>query len=69
MPSVKVADTVGAGDVLHGALAHHLAGSQPTSESFAEALRAAAAVASRACASFGTRAWMRERPPGPTRPA
>ena len=60
VPSVKVADTVGAGDVLHGALAHHLAGSRPTSEAFAEALRAAAAVASRACASFGTRAWMRE---------
>ena len=69
VPSVKVADTVGAGDVLHGALAHHLAGSRPTSEAFAEALRAAAAVASRACASFGTRAWMREGPPGPTRPA
>lgn len=69
VPSVKVADTVGAGDVLHGALAHHLAGSHSTSEAFTEALRAAAAVASRACASFGTRAWMREGPPGPTRPA
>ncbi|MFJ3415886.1 PfkB family carbohydrate kinase [Streptomyces sp. NPDC086082] len=69
VPSVKVADTVGAGDVLHGALARHLAGSRPTPESFAGALRAAAAVASRACASFGTRAWMGEGPPGPTRPA
>lgn len=69
MPSVKVADTVGAGDVLHGALARHLAGSRPTPESFAGALRAATAVASRACASFGTRAWMGEGPPGPTRPA
>lgn len=68
VPSVKVADTVGAGDVLHGALAHHLAGGCPTSEVFAGALRAAAAVASRACASFGTRAWMRQRPSGPTRP-
>lgn len=56
VPSVKVADTVGAGDVLHGALAYHLV----TSEGFAEALRAAAVVASRACASFGTRAWLRE---------
>jgi hypothetical protein len=31
-----------------------------TAQGFAEALRAAAVVASRACASFGTRAWMRE---------
>jgi len=60
VPAVRVADTLGAGDVLHGALAHHLVGSRPTSEGFAEALRAAAVVASRACASFGTRAWMRE---------
>ena len=60
VPSVKVADTVGAGDVLHGALAYHLAGDRLTSQGFAEALRAAAVVASRACASFGTRAWMRE---------
>ncbi|WP_327398842.1 PfkB family carbohydrate kinase [Streptomyces sp. NBC_01288] len=60
VPSVKVADTLGAGDVLHGALAYHLVGARLASEDFAEALRAAAVVASRACASFGTRAWMRE---------
>ncbi|MEW1828105.1 PfkB family carbohydrate kinase [Streptomyces sp. NPDC088196] len=60
VPSVKVADTVGAGDVLHGALAYYLVGNRLTSEGFAEALRAAAGVASRACASFGTRAWLRE---------
>ncbi|WP_406118339.1 PfkB family carbohydrate kinase [Streptomyces sp. NBC_00989] len=60
VPAVQVADTLGAGDVLHGALAYHLAGSRLTSEGFAEALRAAAVVASRACASFGTRAWMRD---------
>lgn len=62
VPTVKVADTLGAGDVLHGALAHHLAlQDRLTSEGFAEALSGAAVVASRACASFGTRAWMRER--------
>ncbi|MGW3121728.1 PfkB family carbohydrate kinase [Streptomyces sp. NPDC001107] len=60
VPAVRVADTLGAGDVLHGALAHHLAVQGPllTSEGFVQALRGAAAVASRACASFGTRAWM-----------
>ncbi|WP_328744307.1 PfkB family carbohydrate kinase [Streptomyces sp. NBC_00285] len=61
VPAVRVADTLGAGDVLHGALACHLADRGPlTSERFVEALRDAAAVASRACASFGTRAWMRD---------
>lgn len=63
VPVVEVADTLGAGDVLHGALAHQLAtrGGSPTSEGFVEALSEAAVVASRACASFGTRAWMQER--------
>ncbi|MFF7389252.1 PfkB family carbohydrate kinase [Streptomyces scabiei] len=61
VPAVRVADTLGAGDVLHGALAHGLAGhAELTSDAFVEALREATAVASRACASFGTRAWLRE---------
>jgi sugar/nucleoside kinase (ribokinase family) len=59
VPAVHVVDTLGAGDVLHGALTHALAGQGVlTPEGFTEALRAAATVASRACASFGTRAWM-----------
>lgn len=66
VPSVRVADTLGAGDVLHGALTHHLAvRGRLTSAAFVAALRAAALVASRSCESFGTRAWMRgstERP-------
>ncbi|MDV9171041.1 PfkB family carbohydrate kinase [Streptomyces sp. W16] len=62
VPVVEVADTLGAGDVLHGALAHQLAmrGGGFTSEAFVEALSEAVVVASRACGSFGTRAWMRE---------
>ncbi|MFJ9248506.1 PfkB family carbohydrate kinase [Streptomyces sp. NPDC101776] len=61
VPTVHVADTLGAGDVLHGALAHHLAlQDRLTSEGFTEALRTAATVASRATGSFGTRVWMRE---------
>ncbi|MBK6010614.1 PfkB family carbohydrate kinase [Streptomyces sp. MBT53] len=61
VPKVRVADTLGAGDVLHGALAHHLAlQDRLTSEGLADALRTAAVVASRATGSFGTRAWMRE---------
>ncbi|WP_405594167.1 PfkB family carbohydrate kinase [Streptomyces sp. NBC_01092] len=61
VPTVPVvADTLGAGDILHGALTHHLAAQrQLTAQGFVQALHAAALVASRACASFGTRAWMR----------
>jgi sugar/nucleoside kinase (ribokinase family) len=59
VPAVRVADTLGAGDVLHGALTHRLAAQgHVTPNGFGEALRAAAGVASRACASFGTRAWL-----------
>ncbi|MFK0154428.1 PfkB family carbohydrate kinase [Streptomyces sp. NPDC090493] len=59
VPETRVVDTLGAGDVLHGVLAHHLSGPGPVDGSaFAEALARAAAVASRACASFGTRAWL-----------
>jgi sugar/nucleoside kinase (ribokinase family) len=60
VPPVRVVDTLGAGDVLHGALAHHLAPrGRITAEGFAEALHASAATAARACTSFGTRAWLR----------
>jgi len=60
VPAVPVVDTLGAGDVLHGTLAHQLC-SQPelTGPGFAGALRAATEWASRACTSFGTREWMK----------
>lgn len=59
VPTVPVADTLGAGDILHGALTHHLADKRHlTSQSFVQGLHAAALIASQACASFGTRAWM-----------
>ncbi|BCJ46344.1 kinase [Actinoplanes ianthinogenes] len=59
VPRTPVVDTLGAGDVLHGALTLAVARRWPlTDASFAEALDEAAAVASRSCASFGTRSWM-----------
>ncbi|MFJ3797475.1 PfkB family carbohydrate kinase [Streptomyces sp. NPDC090088] len=61
VPGTRVVDTLGAGDVLHGALTHHLtAHAALDGPAFADALARAAAVASRACASFGTRAWLTE---------
>ncbi|UGQ11688.1 PfkB family carbohydrate kinase [Yinghuangia sp. ASG 101] len=58
----RVVDSVGAGDVLHGALAYAIATRRkehPWGErEFVEALNSAATTASRSCATFGTRAWM-----------
>ncbi len=50
-------DTLGAGDIFHGAFCYHAA--QPD-VSFREALTRAACVASFSCRFAGTRAWMRE---------
>ncbi|NUS77219.1 MAG: sugar kinase [Streptomyces sp.] len=69
VPDVRVVDTLGAGDVLHGALAHRLTEQgELTARGFAGALREAAGWASRACTFFGTRDWMREghSPSGPS---
>jgi sugar/nucleoside kinase (ribokinase family) len=71
VPPVTVADTLGAGDIFHGAFTHAIAG-QPAvhPESFGMSLRFAAAVAAHSCATFGTRAWMRSWPaPHPAPPA
>ncbi|MFF3562042.1 PfkB family carbohydrate kinase [Streptomyces sp. NPDC002574] len=57
-----VADTLGAGDIFHGALAHALlthVRTRLTPALLTTTLRSAATTASRSCASFGTRAWMR----------
>jgi sugar/nucleoside kinase (ribokinase family) len=57
VPAADVVDTLGAGDVLHGALAYGLAadpGAAPPA-----LLAAAAAVATESCRHFGTRAWIR----------
>jgi sugar/nucleoside kinase (ribokinase family) len=60
VPAVKVADTLGAGDVLHGALANALTDNPAlTTNFFVRALMVSADVAASSCASFGTRGWMR----------
>jgi len=62
IPPVAVVDTLGAGDVLHGVLAARLAGAADPDrrdvEMLAEALAAAARVATAACAFPGTRVWL-----------
>jgi sugar/nucleoside kinase (ribokinase family) len=50
---VEVADTLGAGDVLHGAFAHFYA----AGDGFEPALRHAAQIATLSCQSLGTKGW------------
>jgi len=54
VPQIPVVDTLGAGDIFHGAFCHYI-----LLMDFPEALSAAANIATQACKSFGTRAWMR----------
>jgi sugar/nucleoside kinase (ribokinase family) len=54
VPVVPVVDSLGAGDVLHGAFCRYLL----ELDDPVAALRCAVPVAARSCSSFGTRAWM-----------
>lgn len=53
---VEVVDTLGAGDILHGAFCFYYA----ADNSFVPALLQASRVASLSCQTFGTRAWMKD---------
>jgi sugar/nucleoside kinase (ribokinase family) len=62
VPAVTAVDTLGAGDILHGAFAYAICGAgQVDQASFVSALRAGTEVAARSCQSFGTRTWMEGR--------
>ncbi|MEM6251666.1 MAG: PfkB family carbohydrate kinase [Cyanobacteria bacterium P01_D01_bin.156] len=52
IPLISVTDTLGAGDIFHGAFCYHWAGN------FTSALSRAAEIASLSCQYFGTRAWI-----------
>lgn len=63
VPQIKAADTLGAGDIFHGAFCHFLLRSQsdPSDpDRFSTALTQASQVAAFACRSFGTRQWMNQ---------
>jgi sugar/nucleoside kinase (ribokinase family) len=53
VPQIQAVDTLGAGDIFHGAFCHYILG-----QNFTEALAAAAKVATQACQYFGSRQWM-----------
>lgn len=55
VPRVEVVDTMGAGDVFHGAYCYY----STIGVEFEEALRKAAVIAAESCRYRGTREWMR----------
>jgi sugar/nucleoside kinase (ribokinase family) len=54
VPKVKAVDTLGAGDIFHGAFCHYIL----QEARFPDALAAAARIAASSCQFFGTRRWM-----------
>ncbi len=56
-PQIDAIDTLGAGDVFHGAYCHFLA----AGENIADALTHAAEVAAQSCRYYGTRQWIDAR--------
>jgi sugar/nucleoside kinase (ribokinase family) len=52
---IEVVDTLGAGDIFHGAFCYFV-----LHQDFTSALAAASQIAGKACQSFGTRAWGHE---------
>jgi sugar/nucleoside kinase (ribokinase family) len=63
VPEVRIADTLGAGDIFHGAFLRALVRHGATDQdSFTAALRFAAQVAAHSCRYPGTRTWAREWP-------
>jgi sugar/nucleoside kinase (ribokinase family) len=57
VPTVAAVDTLGAGDVLHGAIAHNLAADRTVDP--VEAIRQAIPIAARSCAHRGVTTWAR----------
>jgi sugar/nucleoside kinase (ribokinase family) len=53
VPQIQTVDTLGAGDIFHGAFCHYI-----LRESFTDALALAANIAADSCKFFGTRRWM-----------
>lgn len=54
IPPLKAVDTLGAGDIFHGAFCHYI-----LQADFPHALQLAAKTASKSCLSFGTRSWLK----------
>ncbi len=58
VPTITPVDTLGAGDIFHGAFCHYILNSPVPSPHFPTALEKASQIAANACKLFGTRRWM-----------
>lgn len=58
VPQIQATDTLGAGDIFHGAFCHYI-----LQKNFTNALGAAAKIASDSCKFFGTRDWIKNLQP------
>lgn len=54
VPKIQAVDTLGAGDIFHGAFCHYI-----LQTSFLDSLTKAAQIAARSCQFFGSRQWMK----------
>lgn len=54
--NISAVDTLGAGDIFHGAFCHYI-----LQETFESAIASASKIAAQACQSFGTRNWMKTK--------
>jgi sugar/nucleoside kinase (ribokinase family) len=55
VPQIQATDTLGAGDIFHGAFCHYI-----LQNNFTDSLTAATKIAADSCKIFGTRAWMKK---------
>lgn len=53
IPEIKTVDTLGAGDIFHGAFCHYI-----LQNNFTQSLERASKIAAEACKYFGSRHWM-----------
>jgi sugar/nucleoside kinase (ribokinase family) len=53
-PKTSIIDTLGAGDIFHGAFCHYI-----LQQNFPHALQSATKIATKSCQHFGTRNWMK----------
>jgi sugar/nucleoside kinase (ribokinase family) len=60
IPTINVTDTLGAGDIFHGAFCHYFM----DGNDFVTSLRLASRVAAHSCQTTGTRQWMFQPVPG-----
>jgi sugar/nucleoside kinase (ribokinase family) len=58
VPEVSAVDTLGAGDIFHGAFCYFF----PQDRDFLRAIADAAGVAAASCTGFGTRSWLADNP-------